>query len=290
MAKLPWFPMFPADFLSDENVLVMSNEEVGIYVKLLFHQWIEGTIPAEEGAMAKLCGCDGNRMATAWQQIGKCFVQLNGKPGRLVNPRLEQEREKQENKRKARQDAGLRGAEARWKPDGIAIVLPLAKNGESESEVEPEPEIESKDLTTLPPTGAPPITRHEPKPPGENAAPGQMLSWHIHEGRLTLYEDGFYDPWNRKALGICKNIFEKKAKSNFNEALTRLRVLFLKCTAAPPGSDYWVFTPENFSSKWSQLVGDPKLRIEKQSREGAARQAYEERIRILTEGGKDVST
>ena len=148
MPKLPWFPFWVDDFLSDENVLVMTNEEVGIYVKLLCHQWKAGSIPSDFLPMAKLCGTNADALAAHWQQIGKCFGGVSGNSGRLTNPRLEREREKQQNKRKARSEAGLRGADARWKPDGNAIDLPMAKNGELESELE-----EEDTTTTLSPGG-----------------------------------------------------------------------------------------------------------------------------------------
>ena len=144
--KLPWFPFWVDDFLSDENVLVMSNEEVGIYVKLLCHQWKAGSIPAMLLPMAKLCGTNGDEMAGHWQQIGKCFREVADNPDRLVNPRLELEREQQRTLRKARSDAGLLGAEAKWRGHGKAKILPLAKNGKPES----EPELELEVGTTPP--------------------------------------------------------------------------------------------------------------------------------------------
>ncbi len=158
--------------------------------------------------------------------------------------------------------------------DGIATVLPLAEN------------------TPAPPNGGTPteLVASDPKPPAENASPVHVLSWNIFEGRKHLYDDQFYDPWNRKALGICKTLIEKKARGDFTEVLKRLRVLFVKCASAPPGSDYWAFTPENFTSKWSQLVDDPRLRIEKPSREALARAGYEERIRALTQEMRDETT
>ena len=159
-------------------------------------------------------------------------------------------------------------------PDGIAIVLPMAENAPA------------------PPSGGTPteLVVSDPKPPAENAAPAQTLSWFLYEGRQKLYDDQFYDPWNGKALGICKTLIEKKARGNFKEALGRLRVLFLKCSGERPGNDYWAFTPENFTLKWSQLVGDPILRIEKPSREALARAGYEERIRALTQEMRDETT
>ena len=165
--------------------------------------------------------------------------------------------------------------------DGGDMLAARKQNATPETETETETETE----VPSPPAGATPteLVKSDPKPPGENASPAQRLSWHIFEGRQALYNDQFYDPWNRKALGICKTLVEGKARGNFTEALNRLRVLFVKCATSQPGSDYWAFTPENFTLKWAQLVGDPRLRIEKPSREADARAGYEERIRALTQ-------
>ncbi len=301
--KLPWFPFWVDDFLADENVLVMSNEEVGIYVKLLCHQWKEGSIPAMLLPMAKLCGTNGDEMAGHWQQVSKCFREVVDNPDRLVNPRLELEREQQRTLRKARSDAGLLGAEAKWRPHGKAKVLPMTKNGKPESE--PESELESKlPTTTAPPNGGTPTELVEPttavvvtapKPPAENAAPAQRLSWHIKEGRWALYEDQHYDPWKAKFLGICKTIINDDALGDWDEVIRRLRVLFIKCASAPEGNDYYRFTVENFKKRWPELVGEPKLKIEKQSKATKAHHAYLERIAILQaeiarEGGENAET
>lgn len=112
--KAPAFMVYPKDFLSDEKVELMTNQEVGCYWKLLCRQWLEGSIPADIPKIAKLVGEDGSAMAQLWTAIGSCFVEAPGKPGRLVNARLEEERRKQELHRKERSQSGSKGAKARW--------------------------------------------------------------------------------------------------------------------------------------------------------------------------------
>ena len=45
MTKLPWFQFWGRDFFEDERVKLMSNAQIGMYLKLLQHQWIEGSVP-----------------------------------------------------------------------------------------------------------------------------------------------------------------------------------------------------------------------------------------------------
>lgn len=135
--KSPAFQFYAAEFLVDENVVLMTNREVGCYIKLMAYCWREGSIPSDVAKLARLCGEDGNAMVELWQNISVCFGFVESDPSRLIHPRLEAEREKQENHRNARAAAGKKGAEAKWakdrKEDGNAMNLPMAKDGSSSS-------------------------------------------------------------------------------------------------------------------------------------------------------------
>lgn len=135
--KSPFFPFYPADFLADENVILMSNREVGCYVKLMCYCWREGSIPNDTSKLAKLCGEDSSAMAELWQNIWHCFAVVEN---RLIHPRLSEEREKQKRHSKERSKSGRKGASARWQREntdgsaiGSATQQPMAKNGFSSS-------------------------------------------------------------------------------------------------------------------------------------------------------------
>lgn len=113
-AKAPAFMFYASDFLSDENVAVMSNEELGCYIKLICYAWREGSIPADPMKIARLCGERPDHMEMLWLQIEPCFRDHPEIPGRLVQPRLEKERERQAANRESRSKTGKMGAEARW--------------------------------------------------------------------------------------------------------------------------------------------------------------------------------
>lgn len=142
----PAFQFYPADFLADEHVALMSLTARGAYITLLCYCWREGSIPADTDKLARLCGIDSGEMAKLMAELSPCFSSAIGEPSRLINLRLHEEREKQENYRKERALAGQKGAEKRWKTarkslqkkidaakDSTASVLPMAKNGSSSS-------------------------------------------------------------------------------------------------------------------------------------------------------------
>ena len=130
MLNLPYFPFYPADFMSDERVQVMSMEGKGVYIHLLSVEWREGSIPADRSAIVLLCkGQDGPHIDEAIL----CFRKHPRKPGRLYNHRLDIERRKLDEYKKSKQIAGLHGADKRWHNHPPIIGLPLAKNDSTQS-------------------------------------------------------------------------------------------------------------------------------------------------------------
>src|SRR6188768_3005491 len=43
--KLPWFPFYALDWISDNRVLALSNEQRGVFHWLLCRQWLDGSLP-----------------------------------------------------------------------------------------------------------------------------------------------------------------------------------------------------------------------------------------------------
>jgi len=134
--KRPSFQFYPKDFISDENVICMTLEERGAYITLLCYCWMEGSIPADGKRIAMLLGCQVDAISKyEFANVLSCFMAMPSNPNRLIHGRLEKERQKQDDFRDKKSQAGKKGAEKRWvKPDnGNAIVLPLAKNALSSS-------------------------------------------------------------------------------------------------------------------------------------------------------------
>lgn len=88
--KSPSYQRYPRDYLSDENVQLMSMEEEGCYNRLMDYCWIEGSIPADPQLLARLC-----KGVTPPEIVLRCF-KSGVLDGRLVHARLDIERQKQE--------------------------------------------------------------------------------------------------------------------------------------------------------------------------------------------------
>lgn len=133
--KAPAFMFYPKDYTSDEHVQAMSLEQEGAYLRLLLHGWLHRGIPTDLSTLARICRVPRSKMARLWPGVAPCFKEAE--PGRLVNPRQEKERAKQEAHRAERSRSGRKGAESRHgsakaQPSnghGSATVLPVAKDG-----------------------------------------------------------------------------------------------------------------------------------------------------------------
>ncbi len=156
MTTSPAFQFYPSDFLSDENVILMSNQAVGCYIKLLCVCWKEGSIPSDLSKLTKLCNETPETMAELWPSLEPCFKQNSH--GRMTNPRLEREWLKQQGFRKERSESGKRGASKRWKDkllNSSAIAKPMAEpmandSSSSLSSSLIKKEIKKKEVVILP--------------------------------------------------------------------------------------------------------------------------------------------
>lgn len=90
--KAPAFQFYPADFLMDEDVAMMSLTERGAYITLLSFNWREGSLPATEQDLARLLRCSVMVLRQLWKRVGVKFKPHPDLPGRLVNPRAERDR------------------------------------------------------------------------------------------------------------------------------------------------------------------------------------------------------
>jgi uncharacterized protein YdaU (DUF1376 family) len=111
---LPWFKIWAAETLSDERFSGWTMEERGAWFTLIVHAWREGSIPSDQQSLGRLCHCDSQAMRALWSAIGDRFVEAPGKPGRLVSPRLERERDEGKERLQRAKEAGSSGASKRW--------------------------------------------------------------------------------------------------------------------------------------------------------------------------------
>ncbi|RMD51377.1 DUF1376 domain-containing protein, partial [Candidatus Parcubacteria bacterium] len=98
--KSPAFQFYPADFLSDGKVCCMTLEEIGAYMILLCHCWLEDGLPNEEKKLQKFLKISKKKFQKIQKNVLDCF-QLDEEKGRLFNPRLLKEKQQQiENSKK----------------------------------------------------------------------------------------------------------------------------------------------------------------------------------------------
>jgi uncharacterized protein YdaU (DUF1376 family) len=89
---VPAFQFYPADFLADSAVVMMSMEERGVYITLLCHQWIERGIPDDLDRLSRICHMPREDFERIWRIVGEKF-RATDTPGQLANQRLERERQ-----------------------------------------------------------------------------------------------------------------------------------------------------------------------------------------------------
>lgn len=107
--KSPAFQFYVNDYLSSSRVQRMSMTERGVYITLLAYQWSDGSLPADLKHLAQMVGMKPGQFERMWTHgpLVECFTSLE--PGRLVNERLEVERQKQAEYRRRQTDNGLKG-------------------------------------------------------------------------------------------------------------------------------------------------------------------------------------
>ncbi len=107
---LPWFPFYYTDFFGSERVMVMDNEQIGCYLRLLSHQWIEGSVPADEERLLLVMCVTADGFKRVWPRVKLCFPPMRNKK-RLRNKRLHDIRKEQFAKRKKLVEAGRKGGQ-----------------------------------------------------------------------------------------------------------------------------------------------------------------------------------
>lgn len=89
MSTQPFLPLFFGDLLA--STPTWDGEERALYIMLLAYQWTAGAIPSDPKRIAKMCQYEFKPFLRLWETVGKKFIaEGNG----LINPRLEEHRER----------------------------------------------------------------------------------------------------------------------------------------------------------------------------------------------------
>lgn len=121
--KMPWFKFYASDWQSDENVLFMDFFERGVYLELLLRNWVEGSIPSSPSKclilLTRFASTDSEaereKIRKALQVILPLFHQSADLPGRLVHPKLEEQRRNMQEISQKRANAGRKGGKSEKK-------------------------------------------------------------------------------------------------------------------------------------------------------------------------------
>jgi uncharacterized protein YdaU (DUF1376 family) len=164
----PWYPWYVKDVLNSERVKMLSLAEEGAYRRALDNAWIEGSMPADPSAFARVIG-SGCTTKIAKKVIETCFSPMPENESRLVNKKLEKIREEQRRKFAVKSATGKKNIAKRWKQvtsgdsNGIATVdqrYSIQKQIQNKKEEEKElPNGSSKKTPDAPRKAVPKLTR-----------------------------------------------------------------------------------------------------------------------------------
>lgn len=141
MAQAPAFQLYANDWLSSTKIALMTPAQEGAYIRLLCYAWNDPncSIPDDDQELSVL-----SRLGEGWfnggsAMVRKCFEPHPALPGRLVNRRLIEEREKQLAWREKSKQGGLKSGVSRRKQQpestkgGSTVVEPKGNSSSSSS-------------------------------------------------------------------------------------------------------------------------------------------------------------
>lgn len=129
MSKSPAFRLYASDFYMD--TITWTNEEIGVYLRLLLSQWVNGPLQKDEKKLAKIAKISPKKFQKVFPVISHKFKEKG--ENEIYNERLEHEREKQLNYKKLLSEAGKKGAKKKLensqKNDSHPIIHPIDDPG-----------------------------------------------------------------------------------------------------------------------------------------------------------------
>ena len=148
MSDDSYFPYYPSDMATDPIVRWWSMELLGCYHQMIDYLWqTGGECPENLEVISGLFRC--KRKVTAQKLWNKIKVKFDIVDGQISHRRVTKELQKLETKRLARQEAGRKGADARWSEHGNAINLPMANEKQTDGIPKPKPKPKP-DINTQP--------------------------------------------------------------------------------------------------------------------------------------------
>ena len=97
--------------LSDADMVLFTLSELGCYIRLKSHYWLNGNLPSDSMSLARLAGCSVGQLQDVWPKVSQHFLSTDN--GTLACPELDKARKKA-NKTSERMS---KVANARWKKE-----------------------------------------------------------------------------------------------------------------------------------------------------------------------------
>jgi uncharacterized protein YdaU (DUF1376 family) len=109
----PAMPFYGKDFYGDVNVVLMTIAEQGMYLKMIWYCWSEGSVPDDPERLSRLFQVD--RATFEKESFSKLRACFEAADGRLVHRKIERIRAELDEFRNKKKRAGKKGAEKRWR-------------------------------------------------------------------------------------------------------------------------------------------------------------------------------
>jgi uncharacterized protein YdaU (DUF1376 family) len=181
MAKSPAFQFYAADFLTD--TAEMTDQEVGVYIRLLSHQWVNGSLHSDPNRLANGVAIG---VVSVWDELKHKFPV--DEDGRRRNPRLEETRQQQQAYRDKQAEAGREGAKKRWAKDSKPNSDPIGDANSNPNDGIIALQLQSSSSSSTPPTET--VAAKSPTKPRKKKEPApSTFVW-------QSYSDAYYRRYN----------------------------------------------------------------------------------------------
>lgn len=188
------------EFYDDINVQEMSYAEQGMYLRLCWLCWAEGSIPQDPARVARILKMDPDEFTPSASAILGCFRE--GEPGRLIHPKVEKLRQEADEIHCQKSRAGRLGNEKRWRRDRTDVTPDLQV-----------PVSDTQESGAVPPALKACFDRVAAKFPNCTGYDDAFRSWMVHcergvvtEANAHEVEEGLQryldsDQWERGYIG-----------------------------------------------------------------------------------------
>ena len=99
--------------ISDADMVLFTLSELGCFIRLKAHYWINGDLPSDTLSLAKLAGCTIGQFQNVWPKVGQHFEENEG--GKLICPELDKAKRKAVELSERMSEV----ANARWKKEAV---------------------------------------------------------------------------------------------------------------------------------------------------------------------------